>query len=197
MKNLNRTSLSHLAGRPRQWAKSVIDHCVYRLCRLCPSLCSGVSQLRRVAFRFDPESLELQTGVMALALGLWLLGAPSHPEQRPSNFGLMLLRLWPAPVWASLFLVVGAFQMAALTRSGVRARCVCAMSGFLLWSFVAVLLALDGLPGPSVSVFPIVALSEAWVYLRLSVPARCLRSDQRRDAREKLPTPTSVADTHS
>lgn len=139
------------------------------ICRMWPPLCEVLTRWRRGVFRFDPEGLELQTGVMALALGLYLLCSPDQWGQRSSNFGLMLLRLWPAPVWACLFIGVGGAQMVALNRAWMTVRCLCAMSGFCLWSFVAILLALDGLPGPSVSVFPVIALSEAWVYLRLRV----------------------------
>ena len=148
---------------PKTWSRS----CQAKLCRLWPPLCVALSRWRSGLFRFDPEVLELQTGIMALALGLYLLGSPDQWGHRPSNFSLMLLRLWPAPVWAGLFIVVGGAQIAALGRTWMLARWACAMSGFCLWSFVAILLALDGLPGPSVSVFPVIALSEAWVYLRL------------------------------
>lgn len=137
------------------------------VCAWWPRIPQVLACLRRAAFRFDPESLEFQTGLLALALGVWLLVLPTQWQHRPSNFSLMLLRLWSAPLWASLFLLIGGAQLAALSQSRLTLRCACAMTGFCLWSFVAVLLAMDGLPGPSVSLFPVIALSEAWVYLRL------------------------------
>lgn len=152
---------------PRTWPR----RCGALLCRLWPRGCELLARWQRGAFGFDPESVEFQTGVMALALGLWLLLLPNEWGNRSSNFRLMLLRVWPAVLWASLFLGVGVAQMMALGRSHLKGRCACAMSGFFLWSFVAILLTLDGLPGPSAFMFPVVALSQAWIYLRLRVRA--------------------------
>ena len=49
------------------------------------------------------------------------------------------------------------------------------MLGVLIWSFVSVLMMLDALNSPGTVLFPIIALSEAWVYLRLTTG--CFESD--------------------
>lgn len=173
-----------IARAQRQWARKVAGHCAQRLCCLWPPLCSGLARLRQVVFRFDPESLELQTGLLALSVGSWLSLASLKPGQSEVLLGRWGAHLWPASLWGAAFALVGVAQIIALGRARVRVRCACAMSGFCLWSFLFVLAILDAVPGLGISLFPFIALSEAWVYLRLSLPRR----------RSRLPRPVSPED---
>ena len=155
---------------PRRCAKAVANRCAASLCCLWPSLCLGCTRLRRTAFRFDPESLELQTGTLALSVGLWLALAWLKPGQS-AVLGRLGAHLWPALGWGAAFALVGLSQIIASVRARVRVRCLCAMSGFCLWAFLFILAVLDAAPGLGVALFPFIALSEAWVYLRLSLPS--------------------------
>lgn len=180
----------------RQWARQVASRCAGRLCCLWPPLCSGLARLRQVVFRFDPESLELQTGVLALSVGFWLALASLKAGQSEVLLGRWGAHLWPASLWGMAFALVGAAQVIASGRARVRVRCVCAMSGFCLWAFLFVLAVLDAVPGLGISLFPSIALSEAWVYLRLSLPQRPSRLP-RSVSPEALSASTPQADIHS
>lgn len=198
----NQSNTSPIARVQRQWAKEVAGHCAQRLCCLWPPLCSGLARLRQVVFRFDPESLELQTGVLALSVGGWLAWASLRSGQSETLLGRLGAHLWPTPLWAAAFTLVGAAQISALGRARVRVRCRCAMSGFCLWMFLFILAVLDAVPGLGVALFPFIALSEAWVYLRLSVPPRRSRGwhipDERgKAALEEVSASTIHADIHS
>lgn len=176
--------------------EKIVGRCAALLCGLWPPLCSGLEHLRRAAFRFDPESLEFQTGALALSVGLWLSLASARPGPNQALLGRLGAPLWPTPLWGIAFAALGLAQIAALGRARLRVRCGCAMIGFGLWMFLFVLAILDPVPGLGVALFPLLALSEAWVYLRLSVPRRCARLKLPFPT-EEPPAPIAGADIHS
>ena len=180
-----------------QWGRAAVRRYGARLCCLWPPLCVVLARLRQVAFRFAPESLELQTGALAISVGLWLALASAKPGQNAALLGRLGTHLWPVPLWGVAFAFVGLAQILALRRERVRARCLCAMSGFCLWAFLFVLAVLDGVAGLGVALFPLIALSEAWVYLRLGVSPGSSRSDQPLTVPEHPSASTSPADIHS
>lgn len=177
--------------------RRVLRCCGARLCCLWPPLCAVLARLRQAAFRFDSQSLELQTGALAISVGLWLALPPIRPGQSAALLGRLGAHLWPVPFWGAAFALVGFAQILALRRERVRARCLCAMSGFCLWAFLFVLAVLERVPGLGVALFPLIALSEAWVYLRLGVSPERARPGQPLVAPEHLSASTARADIHS
>ena len=195
----NRVNALRQWGTWRRWARSATKRCTLSLCCLWPPLCSGLTRLRRVAFRFDPKSLELQTGALSISAGLRLGVASIIPSQSEVLLGNLATHLWPAPSWgvAFAFVAVGLTQIVASLRGRARLRCVCAMCGFCLWAFLFVLAVVGTVPGLGVALFPLIALSEGWVYLRLSVPSPVLLLDQSFSLPDELFAPTSTTDTKS
>ena len=138
------------------------------VCQRSPDLCLSLERARKAMFRYDPEVTEVQVAALALCvatrLGFRALGGVGYSFDRRATYE-------PAAV-----LGVGA----ALWYRGNRASCGAesrdvwdgvppvAMLGFLMWSFVSVLMLLDGLTSLGTVLFPVVALCEAWVYLRLT-----------------------------
>jgi len=202
----NQDNLSPSAWARRGWSRQVTAHCIKRLCGLWPPLCLGLARLRQIVFRFDPESLEFLTGVLALNVGSWLASPSLRPGSlRPGQSEALLGRwgahVWLVSLWGVAFVLVGVAQILALGRTRVRVRCLCAMSGFCLWASLFVLAVLDAVPGLGISLFPFIALSEAWVYLRLSLPWRHSRAPRSRAPRPpgspgEMPASTSRVDIH-
>ena len=138
-----------------------------RVCQRSPQLCRWLEAGRKAIFRFDPEALEAQIAALSLGAAIWLgLRALHITQNMPAAH--LLLSLLPAWVWATLFTTMGLSHIGALATNRLRWRAGSAMLGVLAWSFVAGLMVLDGMIGPGTALFPIVACSEAWVYLRLT-----------------------------
>ena len=138
-----------------------------RVCQRSPQLCRWLEQGRKAIFRFDPEVLEAQVAALSLGAAIWLgLRALHITQNMPAAH--LLLNLLPAWVWATLFTTMGLSHIGALAISHLPWRAGSAMLGVLAWSFVAVLMVLDGMIGPGTALFPVIACSEAWVYLRLT-----------------------------
>ena len=151
-----------------------------RFCERLPSLCCFLEDGRKAVFRFDPEVLEAQSaalcGCAALRLGLRALWGQSNLSSSAP-----LTSLLPFWVWSLLFALMGLSHVVGLATGRLSWRATGAMLGVLVWSFVAVMMTLDGLTGPGTVLFPIVAISEAWIYLRLTT---CCS----KDGFEDLPT---------
>ena len=147
-----------------------LPHEWQRFCRSYPDFCLMVDNVRRSIFQYDPETLEAQKGIMAVATGLWVIWAGYWPHEAFSSpVYQLLMRFLPDWLWCGIFVSVGLAQITAMNWSKVCWRAASAMLSFILWSFIAALLALDTTPGPGIVVFPILALSDAWVYLRLTL----------------------------
>ena len=140
------------------------------VCQRSPDLCLRLECVRKAVFRYDPEVTEItEVQVVALALcaaarlGFRALGGAGHTFE-----DALLTNLLPFWAWALLFGSVASGHLVALIRGRLGWRAIIAMLGFLTWSFVSVLMLLDGLTSPGTVLFPVVALCEAWVYLRLT-----------------------------
>lgn len=196
--------MKNRANAPRRWgtrrrrAKIATKRCALISCRLWPLLCSGLTRLRRAAFRFDPQSLELQTGALAISAASRLGVASITPGQTEPLLG-RLGALWPAPAWAVAvaFGLVGLTQIVASLFARARLRCVCAMCGFCLWAWVFALAVVGTVPGLGAALCPVIALSQGWVYLRLSVSSPVPLSDAFFSWPDEMLAATSPADTKS
>ena len=137
------------------------------VCERSPGLCLSLESARKTVFRFDPEVLEVQIAALSLSAAVRLmfraLGASGHTFE-----DTLLTNLLPFWAWAALFGGMGVGHLVALAMRRLEWRATGAMLGVLAWSFVSVLMLLDGLASPGTVLFPVVALSEAWVYLRLT-----------------------------
>ena len=145
------------------------------VCQRSPDLCLRLECVRKAVFRYDPEVTEVQVAALALCAAVRLsfraLGGAGHTFE-----DALLTNLLPFWSWALLFGSVAIGHLVALFKGHLRWRAVVAMLGFLTWSFVSVLMLLDGLTSPGTVLFPVVALCEAWVYLRLMTPSSQPRS---------------------
>jgi hypothetical protein len=141
------------------------------LCRGCPPLCAALAAWRQSLFRYDPEVLEVQTAVMAVGAGLWIALPGYHPDRGGWGVYELLIRTLPDWAWSLTFVCLGVMQTLALCKRWTAWRAVSAMLSFVVWSSLSVLLVVDLSPGPATVIFPVIALSEAWVYLRLA--SRC------------------------
>ena len=137
------------------------------VCARSPALCLRLESARKAMLRFDPEVLEVQIAALALSAATRLtfraLGATGATFE-----DTLLTNLLPFWAWAILFGAMGVGHIVALGVRRLAWRAFSAMMGVLIWSFVSVLMLLDGLINPGTVLFPVVALSEAWVYLRLT-----------------------------
>ena len=137
------------------------------VCQQSPGLCLSLESARKTVFRFDPEVLEVQIAALSLSAAVRLtfraLGATG-----PTFEDTLLTNLLPFWAWAALFGGMGVGHLVALAMRRLEWRATGAMLGVLAWSFVSVLMLLDGLASPGTVLFPVVALSQAWVYLRLT-----------------------------
>lgn len=138
-----------------------------RVCRRAPTLCRFLESARKAIFRFDPEILEVQSaalcGCAAVRLGFRAL----RVEDDLSSAAL-LTSLLPFWAWSLLFALMGLSHVGGLVTGQVTWRATSAMVGVLVWSFVATMMTLDGLSGLGTALFPVMAISQAWVYLRLT-----------------------------
>ncbi len=138
-----------------------------RVCQRSPNLCRVLEAGRKAVFRFDPEALEAQIAALSLsaAIRLWFRALRVSGDLSEAHLLTSLLPYW---AWALLFAAMGLSHVAALATSHLRWRALSAMAGVLAWSFVSVLMMLDGMTSPGTVLFPVIACSEAWVYLRLT-----------------------------
>ncbi|MDQ3812762.1 MAG: hypothetical protein M3347_02280 [Armatimonadota bacterium] len=140
-------------------------------CRCHPVLCQDLASIRRAIFQYDPEPLEVQTAVIAVGSALWVswLGyRPGGTQGTESAVYRLLTSLFPDWSWAVTFVWLGILQTVALVKNRMAWRTVSAMLSFVVWAFISVLLIVSLEPGPATVIFPVIALSEAWVYLRLT-----------------------------
>ena len=146
------------------------------VCQRAPNLCRLLELGRKIIFRFDPEVLEAQIAALALSVAIrWVFRALHIGDA--SSVTQLLICLLPLWAWAILFGMMGTAHIIGLMTNCLRWRASSAMLGVFTWSFVSVLMMLDGLTGPGTVLFSIIALSEAWVYLRLT--ACCFDSPDR------------------
>ena len=144
------------------------------ICRRSPHLCAWLESGRKVVFCFDPEVLEAQIAALSLVVAIrWMFRVLRDTDL--SSLTLLLTSLLPLWAWALLFGFMGLGHIIGLAVNRLQWRASSAMLGVLIWSFVSVLMMLDGLNSPGTVLFPIIALSEAWVYLRLTTC--CFESD--------------------
>jgi hypothetical protein len=138
------------------------------LCRKRPTLCRSLGEVRCALFQYDPEPIEIQTALIAAACGLWISYFGYYPEPIKSEIYRLLTALLPDWSWAITFVLLGISQSLALWKGQLAWRAASAMLSFGVWSFMAALLIVNVAPGPATVIIPIVALSEGWVYLRLT-----------------------------
>lgn len=138
-----------------------------RVCRRAPALCRFLEGARKAIFRFDPEILEAQSAALCLSAAVRLGFRALRIEDDLSSSAL-LTSLLPFWAWSLLFALLGLSHVAGLATGRLTWRATSAMAGVLVWSFVAVMITLDGIIGLGTAFFPIIAISEAWIYLRLT-----------------------------
>lgn len=138
-----------------------------RVCQRSPNLCRFLEAGRKAIFRFDPEALEAQIAALSLsaAIRLWFRALRVSGELSEAHLLTSLLPYW---AWALLFAGMALSHVVALATNHLRWRALSAMAGVLAWSFVSVLMMLDGMTSPGSVLFPVIACSEAWIYLRLT-----------------------------
>ena len=180
----------HSAQRRSRWHWQALWKWV---CRRSPDLCLRLECVRKAVFRYDPEVTEVQVSALALSaaarLGFRALGGAGHTFE-----DALLTNLLPFWAWALLFGGVASGHLVALFKGRLGWRAVIAMLGFLTWSFVSVLMLLDGLTSPGTVLFPVVALCEAWVYLRLTTYSFELDSSSMNDATGEMSGAGSVSE---
>ena len=143
--------------------------CLWRcLCSKRSAWCRALNEVRCALFQYDPEPIEIQTALIAVGCGLWVSWFGYHPVLGKAEVYRLLTDLLPQWTWALTFVLLGICQSLSLWQGQIACRALSAMLSSLLWSFVAVLLWMDRAPGPAIVIIPVVALSEGWVYLRLT-----------------------------
>lgn len=156
------------------------------VCERSPNLCRWLEAVRKATFRYDPEALEAQIAALSLGAAVWMV-AKTLRVSGTASVAHLLMSLLPWWFWVTLFAGMGASHVAALAANHLQWRAMSAIAGVLAWSFVAVLMMLDGIVGPGTALFPVIAVSEAWVYLRLTTC--CFATD----SLSKSPTETDTA----
>lgn len=137
------------------------------VCERSPNLCRRLEAIRKTIFRYDPEALEAQIAALCLGAAVWMV-AKNLRVSGTASVAHLLMSLLPWWFWVTLFAGMGLSHISALALNHLQWRAMSAIAGVLAWSFVAVLMMLDGIIGPGTTLFPVIAASEAWVYLRLT-----------------------------
>jgi hypothetical protein len=127
-----------------------------------------LDKVRCALFQYDPEPIEVQTALITLACGWWMSYFGYHPTPAKSEVYRLPTELLPDWSWAVTLIVLGLSQSLALCKGQMVWRAASAMLSSAVWSFMAALLIVEAAPDPAMVIIPLVALSEGWVYLRLT-----------------------------
>lgn len=109
---------------------------------------------------------ELQTGLLAVAFGAWLL----HPDwdtfdASPSFRGMAALA--PEWIWGAAMLAMGLVQITGLAFDLMPLRKWGALVAVAAWTFLAVLFGISNIEDGVGVVYTIIALSAGWARLRM------------------------------
>jgi hypothetical protein len=129
-----------------------------------PQSCPFV-KIRKIIFQHDPEPLEMQLNLFALAAILWVLVDCSN--QTSSLMALM--SYLPCNLWITLFAFNFGLRTLALTFRLMALRNISAMISAVLWAVVTYTLAAQDGHGFAKFCCPILALTEMWIYIRLGI----------------------------
>jgi hypothetical protein len=142
---------------------------VQAICQAHPALCTAARDLCQLLFQYDPEALEIQKACMSTGTGIWIMWAGYEKQLDGSALYVLLKHLLPDWIWGLIFVAIGVFQMVALKRNAIQCRASGAMMSFVLWSFITALLTVTVTPSPITPIFALLALSDAWLYLRITL----------------------------
>jgi hypothetical protein len=116
-------------------------------------------------FYSDTDLLELQSGLMSLLWGLWVLNPWTDALRR--LVGYHAVASW-LPEWllGSLVVTAGLLQLVGLFAHGIVARRAGNMLSIFLWLFVSALACTGSEPSPSLILFVSMAVTSLLVYVR-------------------------------
>lgn len=129
-----------------------------------------IRKIRESFYKYRPEPLEFQGALISFFVVVWVGWPFSHQfSQFDSDMYRALVEILPHPVLGLWFFSLFLFHIYGLFRNNLRFRRVSAFLGSITWILFTTVYVLDSINAPSVLVFPVIALSQMWVYLRLGV----------------------------
>lgn len=133
-------------------------------------------------FSWDSEPLEIQSGLIAVLWGVWLVSPSWHSFASCPHLYTVMASIMGERAWGVLLLSVGSLQLLAVWMGSVlhqtdRARWqrrftlrrLMALLAMLTWLFVALVFATGDWPAPSAVLYVATAFSAMVTYLRLSL----------------------------
>lgn len=133
--------------------------------------------MRRLAFRLylllrwaDPRIIEFGNALLAVVWGTWLI----MPWEAWSGSVIYrpLLHLAPEHVWGAVYAAIGATHVRVALSGSYRWRQVFSYVGVCKWSLVAALFISGQLHATATVVYGMVAVSSAWVVIRVGLLAK-------------------------
>lgn len=133
--------------------------------RLEPTLRQRMTaRLDELLWRKDFEFCEVLSGVVALGWGIVLLMPWSTFSTSPSFNAMAYAPEW---LWGFLLLWIGLTQLGALLLDHRRPRRWSALGATFIWVFLSVGFFVSNPYGTGVVVYPALAASAGWAYLRI------------------------------
>lgn len=126
---------------------------------------SPLQRLRAILFNRDFEFSELLNGVMATALGAWLL-LPFQTFTSTPTFGAMR-DLAPEWLWGCGIVIIGLAQLVGLIADWWRWRRQVALASIFVWASLSTLVVFSNPASPDAAMYLVLSLSVGWAYLRL------------------------------
>lgn len=134
--------------------------------RIEPTQETLLERLQVLLWEKDFEFAELLGGLAGLLWGAWLLNPSWDAFEITPGFAAMAA-IAPEPVWGSALLLIGALQLWALIRDRWPWRRRSAFLLFCAWMFITVMIGRANYRAAAVVVYPLLALSAAWAYIRM------------------------------
>jgi hypothetical protein len=121
-------------------------------------------RLREIFFYNDYDPVEFIIGVATVVWGAWV-GNPFWDAFSIAPHA-QFLELAPEWVWGLFIGVLGGVHLTAVTVDVIKLRKQVAFLSFLSWLFILLTFGVERIYGPATSLYFIITLAQAWVYLR-------------------------------
>jgi hypothetical protein len=130
---------------------------------------SLVHRLTDILFRRDFEFAELHSALAMLGWGLWVLNP--FWDTFGSSISFRVMAAVAAEVaWGCGMTGLGIAQLVVLLMRSRTGRRVAAGIASITWLCISILLMLGNITSTASVIYPLLACSAGWSYLRLSVP---------------------------
>ena len=128
-----------------------------------------IAWFRQHVFSYDPEPIEYQTIAMSLLSGIWVAWPIHRKVIEDSAAYMSLTHHLPPAYWGAFWILVASLKIYGIIHRASVIRKIGSFLGAILWIIASYVILSSAVPGPAIIVFPIIAVSQAWVFIRLGV----------------------------